>query len=209
MRSARAGLSGLRPADKVAKALLVGTRMTGNTNFPTPAPTLADLTTAREALEVALVEAAAGDRVKIFERNVAEAELDQILVRLALYVTVTANGDEVIILSSGFELRKEPAPIGPLPAPADLRTRTGLKAGEVDLRWKPVYGAYYYQVYMAITDPNNGGAWQLVGMTSNAKFAGKDLAPGTYVWYRVDCLGAGGYTSPPSDPAKGYVAPEP
>ncbi len=209
MRSARAGLSGLRPTDKVAKALLVETKMTGNANFPTPEPTLLELKAGREKLEVAIVEAAGGDHAKIFERNVAEAELDQLLVREALYVSNVAQGDPVIILSSGFELRQEPTPIGPLPAPSELRASSGLLPGDVKLRWKPTYGAYYHQVEMSVTDPNDGATWKLAGMTSAANFASTGNVPATYVWYRVTCLGAAGYVSPYSDPAKGFAAPKP
>lgn len=209
MRTARAGLTGLRPTDKVAKALLLETKMTGNANFPTPDPTLVELKTGREALEMAIVEAASGDRVKIFERDVAEVELDQLIVREAMYVSNVAQGDAVVILSSGFDLRKEPSPIGPLDAPSELRTKTGTKPGELDLRWKPEYGAYYYQVYMTDKDPNSGADWQLVAMTSSAHYAATGLPPATYVWFRVNCLGAKGFISPFSDPAKGFVAPEP
>ncbi len=209
MRSARAGLSGLRPTDKVAKALLVETKMTGNAHFPTPDPTLLVLKAGREKLELALVEAATGDHTRIFERNVAEAELDQLLVREALYVSNVAQGDPVVILSSGYELRQEPAPIGPLPAPTELRAHTGTKPGVIDLRWKPVYGAYYYQVEASATDPNIGGTWKLVAMSSAAHYDSKGNAPATYVWFRVTCLGAAGYVSPYSDPAKGFAAPEP
>lgn len=183
--------------------------MTGNANFPTPDPALVELKGARETLETAITDAATGDHTKIFERNVAEAELDQIIVRLALYVTNVANGDAVVILSSGFELRKEAAPIGPLPAPADLRAHTGPQPGTVDLRWRPEHGAYYYQVYASTTDPNDGGTWQLVGMSSRASFAVTGMPPATHVWLRVNGLGAKGYVSPFSDPAKGFAAPLP
>lgn len=199
----------MRPTDKVAKALLVETKMTGNANFPTPDPTMLELKAGREKLEVAIVEAAGGDHAKIFERNVAEAELDQLLVREALYVSNVAQGDPVVILSSGFELRKEPSPKGPLPAPTELRAQTGLLPGDVKLRWKPEDGAYYYQVEGSTTDPNDGGTWKLVGMTSAASFDSTGNTPGKYVWYRVACLGAAGYVSPYSDPAKGFAAPEP
>ena len=46
-------------------------------------------------------------------------------------------------------------------------------------------------------------------MTSKASFLGTGLPPVTHVWYRVNCLGAGGSVSPFSDPAMGFVAPEP
>jgi len=209
MRSARAGLSGSRVTDKVAKALLVDTKMTGNTNFPTPDPSLLQLKNGREKLEAAIVEAAAGDHTRIFERNVAEAELDQLLVREALYVSNVAQGDPVAILSSGFELRQEPAPIGPLPAPTELRAHAGHKTGDIDVRWKPVYGAYCYQVEASTTDPNNGGTWKLGAMSSAAHYASKGNTPATYVWHRFTCLGAAGYVSPYSDPAKGFAPPEP
>ena len=177
MKTARAGLTGLRPTDKVAKALLLETKMAGNPYFPLPNPTLPEVLAGREKLEVAIVEAAGGDHTKIFLRNLAEAELDQLIVRLAMYVSQVANGDPAIILSSGFEMRKEGEPIGPLPAPSDLRGQSGQLPGTTHLRWKPVYGAYYYQVYMSITDPNDGPSWVLVGMTSKASFDGNGLKP--------------------------------
>jgi len=209
MKTARAGLTGLRPTDKVAKALLLDMKMTGNANFPTPSPTLAELLAGRGSLEVAIAEAMGGDHEKVFLRNKAEAELDKLIVRLAMYVSQVANGDAAIILSSGFELRKEGDPIGPLPAPSDLRGSTGELPGTTHLRWKPVHGAYYYQVYMSTTDPNDGASWVLVGMTSKASFDGTELEPATHVWYRVECLGAAGYVSSVSDPAKVFVAPKP
>ena len=209
MKTARAGLTGLRPTDKVAKALLLETKMTGNPNFPAPSPTLAELLAGREKLEFTLVEAAGGDHEKVFLRNQAEAELDKLIVRLAMHVSQVADGDAATILSSGFDLRKEGDPIGPLPAPSDLRGSTGELPGTTHLRWKPVHGAYYYQVYMSTTDPNDGPSWALVNMTSKASFDGTELEPATYVWYRVECLGAAGYVSPVSDPAKVFVAPKP
>lgn len=208
MRQAKAGITGLSPTDKVAKALLVETKMTGNADFPTPDPTLAELKAGREALEAAITEAAGGDHAKIFARNVAEAALDDLLVRMALYVTNTSAGNELEILSSGFELRKQPEPIGPLDAPEDLEARTGAKPGEVDLRCKPVKGAYYYQVQINATDPDVEANWTLLALVSRASYQATALDPGKHYWFRMSALGAAG-ASPYSDPAKGFSAPLP
>ena len=62
---------------------------------------------------------------------------------------------------------------------------------------------------MSVTDPNDAATWKLVGMTSSAHFASTGNAPATHLWYRVNCLGAAGYVSPYSDPAKGFSAPLP
>ncbi|MBK7112921.1 MAG: hypothetical protein IPH60_10820 [Flavobacteriales bacterium] len=113
MKTARAGLTGLRPTDKVAKALSLDMKMTGNANSR-PVQHSLSCWPAR-SLEVAIAEAMGGDHEK-FLRNKAEAELDKLIVRLAMDVSQVANGDAAIILSSGFELRKEGDPIGPLPA---------------------------------------------------------------------------------------------
>ncbi len=130
----------MSPTDKVAKALLVETKLTGNLDFPTPDPTLLELKAGREKLETAISDAAGGDHAKIFARNLAEASLDDLLFRMALYVTNTAAGNELKILSTGFELRKQPEPLGPLDAPTELEASTGAKPGEIDLRCKPTKG---------------------------------------------------------------------
>lgn len=206
MKQAKVGLTTLSPTDKVAKSLLVETKMTGNANFTTPIPAVAELKAGREALETAISEAAGGDHAKIFARNVAEADLDDLLVRMALYVTNTANGDEGIILSSGYEVRKSAEPIGPLPAPQDLEARTGPFEGEVELHWKRVYGSHEYHVYVNTEDPSDPNKWTLIGVCTRARFTATGLPPAKYAWFRVTATGTAG-TSPVSDPAKGFVAP--
>lgn len=198
----------MSPTDKVAKALLVETKMTGNAEFPTPNPTLAELKVGRETLETAIVEAAGGDHAKVFARNVAEAALDDLLVRMAMYVSNTSAGNELTILSSGFELRKQPESIGPLDAPPDLEARTGALPGTIDLRCKPVKGAYYYQVQVNATDPDVEANWAPIAFISRASYTAIGLDPGKHYWFRMTALGAAG-ASPFSDPAKGYSAPLP
>lgn len=208
MRQARAGITGLSPTDKVAKALLVETKMTGNAAFATPDPTLLELKAGREALETAITEAAGGDHAKVFARQLAEAALDDLLVRMALYVSNTAAGDELVILSSGFELRKLPEPIGPLGAPQELEARTGALPGSIQLRWRPEKGAYYYQVFVNAADPAVEADWTLLALSARASYDAQALGPARHYWFRVCALGAAG-ASPFSDPAKGFSAPLP
>lgn len=206
MKQAKVGLSNLSPTDKVAKSLLVETMMTGNANFATPEPKVVDLATGRTALAAAITEAAGGDHAKIFARQVAEAALDDLLLRMALYVTNTAKGDEGIILSSGFEARKAPEPIGPLPAPENLSAQMGDFEGQVVLRWSPVRGVHEYHVYVNSVSPDDATKWQLVGLSTRARFTVNGLDPGKFAWFRTTASGTAG-TSPVSDPAKGFAAP--
>ncbi len=207
MKQARAGLAGLSPTDKVAKALLVETMMNGNAAFVTPVPTLLEVKAGRDTLATAITEAASGDHAKVFAKQVAEAALDSLIVRIAMYVTNTAKGNETIILSSGLEVRKGPSRIGKLPAPENLSARSGSFTGQVDTHWDKVHGAYEYEMYANTTDPNDASKWLLVGIVSRTRFTVQGLEPGKAVWFRVTASGAAG-TSPASDPAKGYAAPE-
>jgi hypothetical protein len=209
MRQAKAGISGLSPTEKVAKALLLVTKMTGNINFTTPTPTLVQVDDAREKLDLAIMEAASGDHAKVQARVLAEAELDDIIVRLSQYVNTVANGDVMKILSSGFELRKPSEPIGPLPAPTGLEARTGAQPGEVDLRWDPVEGAYMYLVFVNTTDPDVEAEWKQLDHSAQASYDATGLEPAKHIWFRVNALGAFKGASPFSDPAKGFSAPLP
>lgn len=208
MKIAKAGITGLSPTEKVAKALLVETSLTGNPNFLTPIPTLVQLGAGRTALETAITEAASGDHNKVVARQVAEDALDTLIVRMALYVSNTAQGDEVVILSSGFEPRKQPEAIGPLGAPKDLEARMGTLPGSIDLRWAPEYGAYIYQVYVNSKDPASEADWTLLTETTMASHKATSLVPAKHYWFRVLAVGAAG-ASAFSDPAKGFSAPLP
>lgn len=97
----------------VALARSVVTKMTGNPDFVTPVPTLADVTTAADALEVANLQAGfrfnrggkAATDIKLARAN----ELYQLLLRLGAYVmhiarttAATIQDQSVIITGSGF-----------------------------------------------------------------------------------------------------------
>jgi hypothetical protein len=61
-------------------------------------------------------------------------------------------------MSSGFDLAKLPTPIGPLPAPLNLRALYSETPSEVNLRWKPVYGAATYKIQHKV-DGQDDALW--------------------------------------------------
>ena len=94
------------------------TSMTGNTNFPTPDPTLTVVTTARDAFVVAVPETMHRDQEKVAVRNAKRAELVSLLRQLSNYVDSNNNEDMAVLLSSGFPGQKTPRqPIGPVATP--------------------------------------------------------------------------------------------
>ena len=192
MRIIKAGLDGLKKADLVGKSEHVESKMTGNVNFATPTPSLADVTAARIALSTALKEAQGRATAAIATKNEAAKTLSTLLVKLARYVNSVAGGDIDKAVSSGFELAKLPDPIDKLEAPSKFEAARGTIAGQVDLTWKGVRGGRLYQVYICDGDPTTDGKWSIVGMTSKARLTVKSLIRNKAYAFRVAALGVVG-----------------
>lgn len=128
-----------------------------------------------------------------------------ILRDLAGYVTSVADGSEAVIISSGFEVRMRTDRIGKLPAPGDLVARLTDFHGGVDTVWKPVYGAYLYQVHMNSSEPLDESKWEMVGATTKIRHLVTGLETGRFHHFRVQAIGAAG-PSPMSDIARSLAA---
>ena len=132
-------------SELVFKAVLIVNCMTGNLNFATPEPPLADVKAAADALEVAVVEAKeAGTKAKILARENKRLALIELLNRLALYVKLTALDDAEVLASSGFSLSKTPEPVGVLAKPHSFMVKA-VQKGAVKLSLKAINGANGYQ----------------------------------------------------------------
>ena len=141
MQIVKAGLKDAKPADLVGKSEHIEADMTGNVNFPTPSPKVTDLTAARTALVAAIAAAEGGAHAAIATKNAAAKTLAQLLTKMARYVNSVAASDVQKAGSSGFALAKRPDPIDHLDAPPKFEGPTAAIAGQVDRRWKGVFGA--------------------------------------------------------------------
>ncbi|MFA5793583.1 MAG: fibronectin type III domain-containing protein [Candidatus Brocadiia bacterium] len=206
MSKVRLNLSRLPIPAKIEFADRVVAQMTGNPNFTTPNPALADITAKKSALETAYNGALiARQAAKAATELMADCEkaLDSALAMEALYVENASGGDLQKIISAGMNVKDPSAPIGALPAPADLSATAGDEDGRIDLNWEPVRGAKSYAIEMT-TDPNVPESW-VPKKNSTESFASiKGLTSGTKYWFRVAAVGAAGQ-GPSSDPATKYA----
>lgn len=135
-------------AELNVQALVVGTKMTGNTNFPPPypppTPALTALSAAQTAFQSTLIAAATGSKEETATKDAARKILAGILQQLAIYVNIVSNGDVAMMLSSGFPVSKQSSPIGPLPKPSNFKV-VATSSGTLQLSVDPVDGAYTYQ----------------------------------------------------------------
>lgn len=83
-------------------------------------------------------------------RNFNKAVLISLMQQLAAYVQSHANGSKAVVISSGFNPTRTPAPIGPLSPPENLRLGRDGMSGELILRMQGVDGVTAgYTVQMA------------------------------------------------------------
>lgn len=190
------GLDGLKSVDLVAKSLTIETKMDGNASFPSPDPTLAAVTAKRQELETLMTKSSTGDREAIASRKVVFKELEAMLKKLAKYVSHLADGIENVILSSGFEVKKQRESMPPVSRPEALKVLRSEKQGEVILRWNTSRGALSYIVETTTTDPANPSTlWNRDATVTRITHTVENLTPGTHYWFRACAVGRNGISA--------------
>jgi hypothetical protein len=193
----------LSVAEKIARGRQIVAAMTGNSSFPTPTPTLAEVTAALDALEQANADALEARALskqrtaKLEERE--EVVIDEVM-RLVGYVDSASGGKEEVILSAAMDVRA-PSLASKLPpaTPINLTPTVGDYEGKIDLLWNASQNAKSYIVQMSLNPPTET-SWVLVAIVTTSKTTVENLTSGTKYWFRVAAVGAGGQSGW-SDPA--------
>ena len=157
-----------------------------------------ELRASRTSLEKAIELAEYGDKRALAARNLCERDLDEKIRKLAGFVDVEAAGDEKLILSAGFELRRrnnQPRPMTPPLSPSLQRTET---SGEIALRWKPVPNSKNYFIEISPAD-KPVKKWTTTTYSTKSRCVLEGLKPGAKYIVRVKAIGAHG-VGPPSEP---------
>jgi hypothetical protein len=121
-------------------------KMTGNSYFTTPNPTLATVRAGHDEFQSALSKQQRGNKESTAVKNAKRDVLEDLLQRLANYVEEVAGNNEVILLSSGFELYKKAEKAGPLDVPTGLAVKPGATHGSLVFSWDKVDNARSYEV---------------------------------------------------------------
>ena len=195
MSKLKLNLRKLSVPEKVARGREIIADMTGNTNFPSPQPTLATAKSVTDDLETAQQEQQTAKRTaeaKTVERNDKEDIFDRTFNQLAAHVESVAGDDEQKIRSAGMDTRAPAASSTATPdAPGSFNITGGDADGEVDASWNPVDGARTYLIEQS-PDPITATSWKQATATTKSKATIASLLSGTRYWFRVAAVGAGG-----------------
>ena len=188
--------------EKVARARQIVTALTGNVDFTSTQPPLAQVTTAIDGLESAYTDAQAARqeaKAKTSVQNQREEDFHSIVSRLASFIESVSGGDEAKIKGAGMDVRAASSSADDLRAPASLAPTAGDHEGEVDLQWDTVRGAKSYVVEVS-ADPPTNSSWQHNTVSTKSRATIEGLTSGTKYWFRVAAVGSNGQSGW-SDPA--------
>jgi len=163
---------------ETAKNIVI--KMTGNTNFPTPDVPLTQVTTSANTLETKYNAAQGGGKQQTADMHQARAALESLLHKEALYVERIALGNDTIILSSGFDISKQPKPAS---HPA-FTVIHGDHEGEMVVKHKASKGAKSWS-WQYCADPITDKGWILAGISTQANYTITGLTPGIKYWFRA------------------------
>ncbi len=186
--------------DEIAYLGPIVTAMTGNAAFTTLAAKTTALGTAVTGLSdanAAYLAAVQAAQEKLTLREDARTAAETAARQLAAGAE-SLTTDAATLQSGGWELQAARAPVGQLPAPANLAATAGDLDGTVDLSWDAIPRGVQTYVGEQATSPSGPWTQCYVGRPSKCIVTG--LTSGTQYWFQVRAIGAAG-PSAWSDPA--------
>lgn len=188
MKKINLGFGHYTDANLLVLAQAILTTITGNAFFPTPTPTLVVLQTAITAYSDALTAAKDGGKIAISVKNARRQELTDLLIQLANYAMLTANGNDEMLSSTAFPLSKPRQPLPPLVKPEVVKMEDGVNSGDLLVAIATVLGARTY-IYQYTQDPMTvASEWTSLNSTLT-KIVFTGLEPGKKYWIRVIAYG--------------------
>jgi hypothetical protein len=178
-----------RDSDLATTGRRVLEKVKNNPRYPNPPKALAILEEKLPLYETSLVNARGRDKEMVAIKKALKAEIAALLAELDSYVTLICNGDEAMLLSSGFDISGQ-ASEKAMPDIPKLFVELG-PPGEVTVRVKAVRGARAYMHQYTSEPPVSETVWISEGSTNpNCTFKG--LKSFTKYWFRTVALGKNG-----------------
>lgn len=166
---------------------------TGNDNFTKLGTEIASCNTAYGTYTVAKAEAAQGGKEQIAARNAARAELVSQLRVLLNNINAIANGNQVMLASSGFPLRNtNRTPIGTLPTPEAPVVTQGPTSGTLRAAINRIYGASLYGARLALASAPD--KYLETRQSTSTRFDFQGLTPGEVYNVEMNAIGSAGAT---------------
>lgn len=174
----------------VTDVATIVTSMTNNTNYPTPAPALALITTTNDDFADAIAAAADGGKQLTSAKDAKRRELVALMRQLASYVQVACNSDMTKLLSSGFPVQKPDRTPASVPATPETPKVAQGQTGEALPSTKAVEFAYIYNWRLALASKPDDYLQHAQSTGARTSFPG--LIPGQLYNVQANAVGTAG-----------------
>ena len=178
------------------------TKMTGESDYfhtPPPSPALAIIDAAIDAFEAGREVASPGGKDRTAHKKALRLVVENLMYKLALYVTDVANGNEEIIIASGFPVQKSTHnPVGDLPVPTGNYLERGVHSGTLDAGCDSSDHALWYEFVLYTAASPTVKVQSIISSSASCTFI--NCTPATAYLSRVRVSGTGD-PSDLSDPA--------
>jgi hypothetical protein len=177
----------------LSKGRVIVDKMNGNANFQNPTPSIADLTTALDKFEAALIfsNGGRGGVEATANKNASREALISTMQNLGLDVQKNGNDDYVILISSGFDIKGTPAPGTQPDAPKNITLSDGAHKGECDVKFDKVVNATMYEVRYS-TEPNVATSWEKMLPNTRTRSTITGIAHGTELYVQARAINSHG-----------------
>lgn len=166
-------------------------KLLGNPFFPSPDVPLSEVKIALDLFEAAIIAAADGGSAAKSAMHDAEKKVTLMFKNLAHYIDRIANGDETIILSSGFNISKQPVFL----AKDALRVTDSAHSGSavLDASTYPRAASYIWKMAKGVM-PTTENGYELISVTTRSTYTVYGLTPATYCYFIVAAVTPDGIT---------------
>lgn len=180
-------------ANFLAKANHIYLKMNGNPSFPNPTPDMPALLAGINSYAAKMNEAQELGKDNVAEKNKTRLDLEALLKSLGLWVMFIANSDVTMLISSGYDLAKEPEP-NRLVEMGPLVLSNGIVPGSFIVKADRLVGAQSFIHQITDTLPTEATVWTST-TTGTSRFTHTNLQPGKQYWVRVIATAAKGQQS--------------
>jgi len=151
--------------------------MDNNMHFEQPIPALNAIAEVRDAYYTALIQSKEGTKYDTAVKKNKRAALEAILKQLAMYVQLTCNGNEAMIVSTGFLVAKKNTTITSLPVPKGLIVEGGANSGMLLVKCHTIPTARYYEFRYCEVVAKGERVWHTFSSTKSKAII-EGLTPG-------------------------------
>ena len=141
------------------KTETIATSLADNPDFQTLKDKSTEIKTQGDIFRALLARMPEGNKQRTLAKNQSRSLLEGILNDTAIKVQDLSGGDEKLILSTGFDIKRKPAPVGLLDRIESVLANPGPHRGSLEISWEVIPNAYLYEIEYCEAPVTDDSKW--------------------------------------------------